>query len=108
MQYHAIVLHFLIHNLTRRRLFACDTCVPFRISLDLMMLLVVTNGAANTTWLIENLLLDGALVTANFLLTTLLLLGFRHADKPVQSKGSEDIEDAVRPEDTLLVLVVVQ
>lgn len=57
--------------------------------------LLVVNMASNTAGSVERSLLGSAL-----LLVGLLLLVLRHANEPVESEGSEDVEDDVDPEDT--------
>ena len=56
--------------------------------------------AANTSGLVEHLLLRSALVGTNFLLVVLLFLGLGHADEPIEGEGGEDVEDDIDPEDT--------
>jgi hypothetical protein len=85
---------------------ASDACVPLRISVDIV-LLVVTDRAPDAAGLVEVLLLDGTLVASDLFLAGLLLFGLGHADEPVESEGGENVEDAVCPEDTWVMLVIV-
>lgn len=78
-----------------------DAGVALRISIDGSLLLVVAaNIAADAAGLVDDLLLDGALVGTSLLLAVLVLLVLGHADEPVESEGGDDVEDDVSPEDT--------
>lgn len=93
-------LHLLLYNLARRRLVtAGDAGVARGVGGNLLLLV----RAADAAGLVGDWLCGSG---SRGFVGLLLLLGFGHADEPVEGEGTEDVEDAVSPEDTFLVSVI--
>lgn len=69
----------------------------------LLLIVVMADRAANETRFVEDLFFASGL--GSLIVGLGCFFGLGHADEPVEREGHDDVENAVGPEDTFVVLV---